>query len=213
MYTIISKSQSEFIKARSIHDNFLCVQNYVRRLHRTNTPAIFLNLDIKKAFNLVTWDYLLDLMQRCVFPHGLKIVLWHCFITSSSRVLHGRGLRQEDPLSPLLFDIAIDPFQNLLEVATANGNLHRLHGRGPTICTSLYADDAAIFVAPFKEDFEVLPHILDGFSEVMGLVTKYTKASRHPLDAPTLIFKTSCKACLFKSPISLSNILACHKEH
>jgi hypothetical protein len=85
--------------------------------------------------------------------------------TASSRVLlnripgepiaHGRGLHQGDPLSPLLFDLAIDPLQQLLDIATYNGDLHRIRGRGPTVRTSLYADDVAIFIAPFKEDFQV----------------------------------------------------------
>jgi hypothetical protein len=53
MNTIISASQSAFIKTRSIHDNFLGVRNYVRRLHRSKTPTILLKLDIKKTFDLV----------------------------------------------------------------------------------------------------------------------------------------------------------------
>jgi hypothetical protein len=121
MDTIISKSQSAFIKARSIQYNFLCVQNYVRRLHRTNTLTILLNIDIEKAFDSVRWDYLLDLMQRCEFPAWFQNWLVALFITSSSHVLlsgvprdpivHGRGLHQGDPLSPILFDISIDPLQ------------------------------------------------------------------------------------------------------
>jgi hypothetical protein len=53
---------------------------------------------------------------------------------------------------------------------------HMYRGRGPTIRTSLYIDDAAIFMAPFKEDFEILAHILEGFGEVTGLVTNVHKS-------------------------------------
>jgi hypothetical protein len=67
---------------------------------------------------------------------------------------------QGDPLSPLLFNLIIDPLQQILDLATANGDLHRLRGRGPTIRTLLYADDAAIFMAPIKEDFNILAEIL-----------------------------------------------------
>jgi hypothetical protein len=81
----------------------------------------------------------------------------------------------------LLFDLAIDPLQQLLDIATHNGDLHHLRGRGPTVCTTLYTDDAVIFVAPFKEDFEVLAHILDGFSEVTGLVTNVHKSIDVPI--------------------------------
>jgi hypothetical protein len=51
MNTLISRSQSAFIKTRSIHDNYLYVRNYARRLHKAKTPALLLKLDIKKAFD------------------------------------------------------------------------------------------------------------------------------------------------------------------
>jgi hypothetical protein len=88
------------------------------------------------------------------------------FSTATSRVLlngivgdpiaHGRGLRQGDPLSPLLFVITIDPLTQLLEEATRFGLLTKLWGRGVMLCTSLYVDDAAIFVAPIKQDVQNL---------------------------------------------------------
>jgi retron-type reverse transcriptase len=64
MNTLISRSQSAFIKTRSIHDNY----HYARRLHKAKTPALLLKLDIKKAFDSVRWDYLVDLLQRLGFP-------------------------------------------------------------------------------------------------------------------------------------------------
>src|SRR6185312_9808091 len=76
--------------------------------------------------------------------------------TSTSRVLlngipldpipHDRGVRQGDPLSPLLFVLAIDPLPRLLSIATARGLLSKLRGRATRFRASLYADDAAIFI-------------------------------------------------------------------
>lgn len=90
--------------------------------------------------------------------------------------MHGRGLRQRDPLSLLLFILAIDPLQRLLDLATEQGALQKLRCRVAKI-TSLYADDATIFVAPVKEDLDALWTILHNFGQVTGLVTKNHKSS------------------------------------
>ena len=37
MNTLISRAQSAFIKTRSIHDNFMYVRNFARRLHKSRT--------------------------------------------------------------------------------------------------------------------------------------------------------------------------------
>jgi hypothetical protein len=64
---LISKNQSAFIKTRCIHDNFLYVQNLIKELHRTHTPSLFIKLDISKAFDSVSWAYLLEVLHHLGF--------------------------------------------------------------------------------------------------------------------------------------------------
>ena len=45
----------------------------------------------------------------------------------------------------------------------------------------MYADDAAIFVLPIKEDIENLTHILRNFEEVTGLCTRFQKSLVAPI--------------------------------
>ena len=47
--------------------------------------------------------------------------------------------------------------------------------------TSLYADDAAVFLAPIKKDVDNLASILKGFGEVTGLCTNFQKSSVVPI--------------------------------
>jgi hypothetical protein len=47
--------------------------------------------------------------------------------------------------------------------------------------TSLYADDAAIFVAPIKHDIQNLAVILQCFGNITGLYTNFTKSSVVPI--------------------------------
>lgn len=109
MHKIISKSQSTFIKGRSIHDNYMYVRNMARRFHRSKRPMLLIKLDISKAFDSVRWDYLFSLLNTLGFPRRWVDWIAAFLSTASSQVLlngipgepfvHGRGLRQGDPLS------------------------------------------------------------------------------------------------------------------
>lgn len=59
---LVCQNQSAFVRNRAIHDNFLFVQNLVRMLHRNHKEALFLKVDITKAFDTVGWPYLLEVL-------------------------------------------------------------------------------------------------------------------------------------------------------
>jgi hypothetical protein len=64
----------------------------------------------------------------------------------------------------------------LLLLASDHELFHPLQGKGAHFRTSLYADDAAIFMAPFGEDISHLSSILNSFGEVTGLVMNLQKS-------------------------------------
>jgi hypothetical protein len=96
-------------------------------------------------------------------------------------IAHGQGLCQRDPLSPLLFDIGIDPIQQVLDLATSHGLLRRVQGCDPILRTSPYVDDGAVFLAPIKEDIRNLASIVNAFGELTGLFTNFQKISVVPI--------------------------------
>lgn len=191
MDSLVSSCQSAFIKTRTIHDNFMYVRGVSRKLHTTKSPALLVKLDIAKAFDSVRWDFLLELLRRLGFPDSTRSWIGRILTSSSSRILlngipgppilHGRGLRQGDPLSPLLFDLAIDPLERLLHLATEANLLSPLPGRYTKLRISLYADDAIIFLRPVREDVQNLGLILHNFGQVAGLCTNVEKSSVAPI--------------------------------
>jgi hypothetical protein len=64
--TLISPCQSAFVKGCCIHDNFILVQQTARALHRQNNPRV-LKLDISKAFDLVSWPFLFEVLSHLGF--------------------------------------------------------------------------------------------------------------------------------------------------
>ncbi|KAF0912004.1 hypothetical protein E2562_012812 [Oryza meyeriana var. granulata] len=162
-----------------------------RRFHQTHTPILLLKLDITKAFDTVRWDYLLDLMHKRGFLPRWRNWITNILRSSSTRILlngnpgepikHGRGLRQGNHLSPLLFILAIDPLNQILDKATDKGYLTALNGRTARPRTSLYANDAAIFIRPTTQDMRNLARILSLFGEVTGLRTNMEKSQEAPI--------------------------------
>ncbi|XP_010229804.1 uncharacterized protein LOC104582150 [Brachypodium distachyon] len=187
MGDLISHAQSAFIKTRCIHDNFLFVRNAACALHRAKKLALLIKLDFAKAFESVSWEYLLELMFHLGFPTRWRDWISMLFSSASSSVIlngstgdkffHRRGLRQGVPLSPLLFILDIDPLQRILLRATEMGALSSLPLQCVSLRASLYADDAIVFINPSRPDLQMLLSILDAFGTATGLRVNLAKCS------------------------------------
>jgi hypothetical protein len=58
---LVAANQSAFIRGRSIHDNFMLVQQSIKFLHKRRISSLLLKLDISKAFDSVSWAFLLEI--------------------------------------------------------------------------------------------------------------------------------------------------------
>ena len=64
---LVSPGQSAFVRGRSIQDNFLFVRNVIKEAHKMKSPLIFLKLDIAKAFDSLSWGFLLKVLTAMGF--------------------------------------------------------------------------------------------------------------------------------------------------
>ena len=88
-----------------------------------------------------------------------------------------RAFARGDSISPLLFVIAIDPLQRLLDLATRKKLLHRIRGRGVMVRTSLYADDVLLLIRPTRPDLMFVREAIMIFGEASGLRINFAKSS------------------------------------
>lgn len=108
LHELVKNNQSAFVKGGSLYDNFRAVQLSARWSHGRNHPCVLLKVDIAKAFDSVSWEFLLELLRHAGF--SLRWTDWILAILStastkvsingvlSRRICHARGLRQGDLL-------------------------------------------------------------------------------------------------------------------
>jgi hypothetical protein len=121
--SLVATNQSAFVCGRCIHDNYMLVQQTIKSLHKHKVPSLFLKLDISKAFDSVSWSFLLEILAHLGFGHGWCNLLSDLLRTASTRVLlngepgdeirHQRGLCLGDPLSQMLFILVMDVLNSI----------------------------------------------------------------------------------------------------
>ncbi|KAM0899969.1 hypothetical protein ACQ4PT_020948 [Festuca glaucescens] len=70
MENLVSCHQPAFIKGRNLHDNFILVRQMARRINSRKEVVVLLKLDISRAFDSLSWSFLLEVLRRMGFPDG-----------------------------------------------------------------------------------------------------------------------------------------------
>jgi hypothetical protein len=186
-------------------DTFLVAREALILRNNLKIPSIVLKVDFRKAFDTISWEFLMDLLKAKGFPEKWITWIHNLLISSSSTVkvnghlgptfFHQRGLRQGDPLSPLLFNMVADTLQALL-----TREKDKFYGMPTLHVPALqFADDTLLISEAHPFNLQGITRVLKDYGRMTGLVTNPTKSTFATIHIPQNLIPTvekllGCKA-------------------
>jgi hypothetical protein len=163
---LVSESQNAFVGGRQTLDSVLIANECLDSRIKSRILGVVCKLDIEKAYDHVNWDCLLYLLNRMGF--GSKWIQWirTCISTVCFSVMingspsgflgSSRGIRQGDPLSPLLFLLVMEVLSRMLRKTEEAGLIKGFQagkspGEGISVSHLLFADDTIVFCDAIPE--------------------------------------------------------------
>lgn len=190
---VISWTQTAFIPGRNILEGCVILHEVLHELNRKKLSGIVFKIDFEKAYDRVKWDFLYEVLEKKNFDPVM--INWIKKINEGGKVsinINGeqgpffktfRGLRQGDPLSPLLFNLVGDALAVILDKAKESGVLKGLvPDLVPGVITHLqYADDTILFAQVSDQNILSLKFLLFCVEEMSGMKINYQKSEVYVL--------------------------------
>ena len=182
--SIVGEDQTCSVPNRTIFDNLTLFRDTLNYIDLTNETGILVSLDQEKAFDRVDRSFLSNVLRRfgfgSVFERWISVlyhdaamrILVNGFLTD--QIPLERGVRQGDPLSPLLCILCAEVLAcNIQSETTIRGFL--LPGaQGQQFKMRQYADDSTCFVKDLYS-LSVLFSILKRYELGTGAKLNYSK--------------------------------------
>ena len=150
-------------------------------------PSCLINMDLRKDYDTLNWDFLKDMMTTLNFPTWFVKRVMTCVSSSQySLIMHGnplkpfkakRGVRRGNPMSPLLFVIGM---KYLLRILKAEDEVEdfKFHPRCSTLKLNhlVFANDLILFCKGDTQSIQTLYQGVQLFSSSLSLEANYSKS-------------------------------------
>ena len=193
---LIFESQNAFVGGRKILDSVLIANECLDSRRKCRELGVICKLDIEKAYDHVNWSCLLFLLERMGFGGRWRRWIEACISLVQFSVLVNRsperffssshGLRQGDPLSPLLFLLVTEVLSRMLWKVEAEGLIRGFRtgwnvADGLHISHLLYTHDTILFCDADLGQLLYVRTVLTCFEAITGLQVNMAKSEMVPV--------------------------------
>jgi exonuclease III/ribonuclease HI len=185
---VLHPNQAGFISGRSITDQIKLTEMILEYAEAKEINGAIVALDQEKAYDKITHNYLWEVLEKFDFPkHFIDCVKALYSDADTSVIINGiqsspfkvaRGVRQGDPLSCLLFDLAIEPLAEMLRQSELKG--FQVPGMEYHVVVTMFADDTTVYLTE-RDDYTVLKNILDTWCIASGAKFNVAKTEIMPI--------------------------------
>jgi hypothetical protein len=203
--TLVHTNQYGFLKSRNIQDCVGWAYEYIHQCKQGGVETVILKLDFAKAFDTVEHEAIIKVF-RC-FGCDERWLSWMHMLMStgtSEVLLNGvpgkkffchRGVRQGDPLSPLLFVGVSDLLQGMVNQLFNSGVLHApLNIPNNDFPIVQYADDTLLILQACPNQLAALKITLEDFATATGLRVNYAKSCLVSVNTPDATLQNLAQA-------------------
>ena len=182
MHDLIHTDQSGFMKGRNIGHNIRLIMDIMEYTDVYNIPGSILLLDIEKAFDSVSHNFLFQTLKQFNFGSGfidaIKTLYCNrqCYVMNNGyftdRISMERGIFQGCPISPYLFLFVIEIMALSIR---QNDQIRGIPVKDQEVKISLFADDSVCFLDGSDNSFSQLFEILSIFGKFSGCKINFSK--------------------------------------
>ncbi|XP_074277256.1 uncharacterized protein LOC141600897 [Silene latifolia] len=154
--------QQAFVPGRLMSDSSVIAHEIIHYLNKTKKGSscyAVLKLDMHKAFDRVSWHFLMEVMRHMRFPTAWRSLIWECISTVYYRILingEPSSLARAEKMR-MLTGLKISRY-------------------APTISHLFYADDALICYKAAPKAFETLRDLFKDFESASGQMINLNKS-------------------------------------
>lgn len=188
---LISPHQAAFITGRNIAENVMLTQEIMHSLNKKagRSGSMSIKLDMAKEYDRLECPFVEAVLKNMEFSESFNNLIMGCIRTTKFSVLinggpmgnfaPSRGIRQGDPLSPLIFILCLEVLLRILIREEFERNIHGLKNATncPVVSHLMFADDVVLFGPANSKEARKLLSCLEKYCLWSGQLINFKRSA------------------------------------